>query len=103
MIAGDTDLGCIIIKRKCCYRTHVERHVANRVLILYHCPPRDYHFINIYPSQHVQFSDSSKGIVRIELIVELHLRNFDIATRANFHPLQLLLLFITVNDYCFAD
>lgn len=77
--------------------------MANRVLILYHCPPRDYHFINIYPSQHVQFSDSSKGIVRIELIVELHLRNFDIATRANFHPLQLLLLFITVNDYCFAD
>lgn len=39
--------GCVIIKRECCYRTHVVRHVANRVLILYRCLPRDYHFINI--------------------------------------------------------
>lgn len=34
--------------------------MANRVLILYHCLPRDYHFINIYLSQHVQSSDSHK-------------------------------------------
>lgn len=34
--------------RECCYNTHVARHVSNRVLILYHCPPRDYHFISIH-------------------------------------------------------